>query len=88
MAKLRIQRHLSTQLIFDASTMASALPLDWELVVLAVDGIRWFLLPLILVARPGLELMSVVSVDLFGVDFVSILLAFLGRHDGQGLFGP
>ena len=85
MAELCIQRHLSAQLIFDASTMASALPLDRELVVLAVDGVRWLMLPLILVARPGLELMSVVSVDLFGVDLVSILLACFGRHGGEGL---
>jgi hypothetical protein len=60
--------------------MTPAPPLDLELFVLAVDPVWFFVLPLISVARPSLELMAVVSIDVFGSHAIIVLLVFLGWH--------
>lgn len=60
--------------------MAPAPPLGLELFVLAVDPVGFFVLPLIFVARPSLELMAGVSIDVFGSYAILLSLVFLGRH--------
>jgi hypothetical protein len=65
MAVLCVQRNLSAQLILHSTTVAFASPLCLELLVFCVDPVRLLVLPIVIVASSGLELIAGVSVDLF-----------------------
>jgi hypothetical protein len=74
-----IEWHLPAQLVFYAATVTPAIPPCLELFIFAVDSVRLFVLPRVIVACASLELVTRVSVDVLG-GYSVILLLVLWSH--------
>ena len=84
MAVLCVEGDFAVELVLDAAAVAAASPLDVKVVLLVLDLVGRFVLPFVVLAGPGLELVAVVSVDFFGVDVLVAVLVLLGRHGWAG----
>jgi hypothetical protein len=72
-----VEWHLPAQLVFHPAAVTPAVPPCLELFVLAVDPVRLLVLPRVIVACAGLELVASARVDILRGYPVTILLLLL-----------
>lgn len=73
---------VSAQLVLDFPAMAAALPLDGEVLVLAMDAVWFTVLPCVDISMCGISSLVLVSFWMnraVGL-VIALLLVFLGRH--------